>query len=243
MRNRRWIEKVLLLLGLLAVNVWIWSYASSAVYQSWENWVFDREMHHQPATLTQFLVEKKDQAAIALKSWLRWVPIPTPSAPRSVPPPAIPSSGLIGRLTIPRLHLSTMVREGTSEATLSLAVGHIPHTAMPGQPGNVGVAGHRDRLFRGLQNIRPDDTIVFETLAGSYVYQVKSTSIVKPTDVSVLLPDKRSELTLVTCYPFYYVGAAPKRFIVKALQVSHSAQTAAKAGHEVTEGSIEGRKI
>jgi LPXTG-site transpeptidase (sortase) family protein len=113
--------------------------------------------------------------------------------------------------------------EGTGEGTLGLAVGHIPGTSFPGQPGNVAVAGHRDTLFRSLRKIRDDDIVRFETLGGNYEYRVKSTEIVKPEDVSVLKPGHAPELTLVTCYPFDYFGSAPDRFIVKARQVPRPA--------------------
>jgi sortase A len=103
---------------------------------------------------------------------------------------------------------------------LSRAVGHIPGTALPGKLGNVGLAGHRDTFFRALRNIREDDAIEFETTHGKYRYIVKSTSIVAPRDVSVLQASGGENLTLVTCYPFYYVGSAPKRFIVHASQVT-----------------------
>lgn len=133
---------------------------------------------------------------------------------------ARPKNGqLLGRLSIPRLGLSSMVREGDDETTLSLAVGHIPGTALPGEAGNVGVAGHRDTIFRALQGIRKDDVIQFETLSGAHAFQVDSTRIVKPDDVAVLKPRDAPALTLVTCYPFYYVGAAPERFIVSAHEV------------------------
>jgi LPXTG-site transpeptidase (sortase) family protein len=113
-----------------------------------------------------------------------------------------------------------MVREGDSDRTLSIALGHIPGTAFPGQQGNVGIAGHRDTLFRGLKNIAPGDEITFETPRASYVYRVKTTQIVKPEQTEVLKPGPDRELTLVTCFPFEYVGAAPDRFIVKARLVS-----------------------
>jgi len=95
-------------------------------------------------------------------------------------------------------------------------VGHIPGTALPGNVGNVGLAGHRDTFFRALRNIQADDTIEMQTTAGTYRYVVKSTRIVTPRDVSVLQASGGETLTLVTCYPFYYVGSAPKRFIVHA---------------------------
>src|SRR5207248_1439392 len=95
-------------------------------------------------------------------------------------PRSVPTNSVVGRLRIPRLHLSTMIREGVDEKTLSLAPGHIPGTASPGESGNVGVAGHRDRLFRALKDIRNNDLIIFETLAGKFVYQVAGTEVVKP---------------------------------------------------------------
>jgi len=196
MKSRRWVENVLVIAGVLSLDVWIWSNAGNALYQGWENRVFNQEVHYR---------------------------LPAPASPA----PLATDKGLVGRLSIPRLHLSAMVREGAGEETLSLALGHIPHTALPGQPGNVGIAGHRDRLFRGLRNIRRDDLIVLETLEGKYVYQVKSTSIVRPQDTSVLNAGQHSELTLVTCYPFYYVGSAPQRFIVKALEIPPSSRTLA----------------
>jgi len=112
-----------------------------------------------------------------------------------------------------------MVREGAGETTLAVALGHIPGTALPGQKGNVGVAGHRDKLFRGLKDIQKDDVVEFQTDAGTYSYRVEGMQIVTPRDVGVLKPGPDSELTLVTCYPFYYVGPAPKRYIVKAREV------------------------
>ena len=113
-----------------------------------------------------------------------------------------------------------MVREGADSGTLRKAIGHIPGTALPGNAGNVGLAGHRDTFFRALRDIEKDDTIDFETDSGTFRYAVQSTRIVSPRDVSVLTASSGRTLTLVTCYPFYYVGSAPKRFIVRAVQVN-----------------------
>ncbi|MFN0103775.1 MAG: class D sortase [Bryobacteraceae bacterium] len=129
---------------------------------------------------------------------------------------SIPATGMIGRIEIARLGLSVMVMEGTSGWTLARAVGHISGTAMPGQPGNAGFAGHRDTFFRPLANVRRDDRITLTTLRGEYRYRVVSTRVVSPEEVSVLAPSASEILTLVTCYPFYFVGAAPERFIVRA---------------------------
>ncbi len=137
-----------------------------------------------------------------------------PSVPRAAPAPA--EGDLVGRLEIPRLGVSVMVVEGDRGRDLRRAVGHIPGTALPGTSGNVALAGHRDTFFRALGAIRRNDTITLSTLEGAYRYQVVSTKIVRPEDTQVLDPTRRDTLTLVTCYPFDYLGSAPLRFIVRA---------------------------
>ena len=131
-------------------------------------------------------------------------------------PPAIAPDGLIGRIEIRRIGLSAIVFEGVDKNTLRHAVGHIPDTALPGKPGNAGLAAHRDTFFRPLKDVRLGDAITLTTLRGEYRYRVVSTRVVPPTEVSVLDPSENQVLTLVTCYPFYFVGAAPERFIVRA---------------------------
>jgi LPXTG-site transpeptidase (sortase) family protein len=124
---------------------------------------------------------------------------------------------LIGRVDIPRLKLSAAVAEGDDNATLGKAVGHLPDTPLPWQRrGNVGLAAHRDGLFRGLKNIRVDDEVRVVTPRGEYFYRVRKTRIVNPEDVWVLAPTPTPTVTLITCYPFSYVGHAPQRFIVQA---------------------------
>ena len=191
-RARRRIEVFLLLAGLIGVGIWGWSYVRMAVFQSWGNLVLDHRINSRSASVS-----------------------PPRTAPQAQAPP-VRNGALIGRLAIPRLNVRAVVREGAGEDTLDVALGHIPGTALPGQPGNIGVAGHRDTLFRGLRKIEKNDVIEFQTPAGRYNYIVESTEIVKPQDVGVLKAGQYSEITLVTCYPFYYVGAAPDRFIVKA---------------------------
>jgi sortase A len=132
----------------------------------------------------------------------------------------VAADGLIGRMEIPRLSLSTVVAEGVDKRTLRRAVGHIPGTALPGQRGNVGIAGHRDTFFRSLKDIHVEDIIVLTTVWGEYRYRVVSSRVVSPDDVAVLHPTSNEVLTLVTCYPFYFVGPAPDRFIVRAERVS-----------------------
>lgn len=134
--------------------------------------------------------------------------------------PSAASGGMIGRVDILRLDLSVIVMEGTSSKTLRRAAGHIAGTALPGQPGNVGISGHRDTFFRPLRNVQPNDTITLTTIGGEYRYRVVSTKVVGPDDVSVLDPGATETLTLVTCYPFYFVGPAPSRFIVRAERIT-----------------------
>lgn len=132
------------------------------------------------------------------------------------PKPAIKPGDVLGRLDIPRLGLSVAVLQGTSSRILRVGAGHIEDTALPGQAGNSSIAGHRDTFFRGLKDIRRSDEIQFQTTTGLFRYQVDWVKVVAPDDLSVLAPTSESALTLVTCYPFYFVGPAPKRFVVRA---------------------------
>jgi len=145
----------------------------------------------------------------------------TPQREISTAPKGAPAAadGLIGRLEIPRLLLSDVVVEGIDKTTLRRAVGHIPGTALPGHPGNVGLAGHRDTFFRSLKDLKIDDEVELSTLAGNFKYEVESLRVVDPENVGVLAQSGHNVLTLVTCYPFYYVGPAPMRWIVRARQV------------------------
>ena len=132
-----------------------------------------------------------------------------------------PASGTpIGILEIPRLGLSSVVLEGDEGAALMLGIGHLPDTPMPWRGGNSVLAAHRDTFFRPLAGIRRDDLILFTTADATFEYGVKETRIVAPTDIEVLAPTLSSMLTLITCYPFYYIGPAPSRFIVRAERVS-----------------------
>lgn len=142
---------------------------------------------------------------------------PSPGSPASTRHTRQPAPGsTIGRIEIPRLDVSAIVRAGVDARTLRLAVGHIPGTAVPGDPGNAGLAGHRDTFFRRLEDVRPGDTIRVVTPGATHVYLVERTDVVQPEDVWVLDPTATPVLTLVTCYPFTYVGLAPERFIVRA---------------------------
>ncbi len=127
----------------------------------------------------------------------------------------------LGRFEIPRLKVDDVVIEGDDDRDLRLGIGHIPGTALPGAPGNVGIAGHRDTFFRPLRNIRAGDLITLTSVSGArFQYRVESTEVVAPERSDVLNPTAEPHLTLVTCFPFYYVGSAPKRFIVHAREIA-----------------------
>lgn len=119
-------------------------------------------------------------------------------------------------LRIPALNLEVPVLRGTDKFTLNRGVGIIRNTSLPGQEGNIGIAGHRDGFFRGLKDIKKGDTISLVTTAATSVYTVDQIEITDPADVSVLKSRGKSSVTLVTCYPFYFVGPAPKRYVVEA---------------------------
>lgn len=125
----------------------------------------------------------------------------------------------IGEMKIARLGMNAIFVQGDSPKILRHAVGHISETALPGEPGNVVLTAHRDSFFRPLRGIRQGDTIELKTLDGEFAYQVDWTKAVSPSDIEVLQSSNENTLTLVTCFPFYYVGPAPKRFIVRAHQI------------------------
>lgn len=127
-----------------------------------------------------------------------------------------PRGSDVALLTIPRLGVSSLVVEGAGERELRLGPGHMTGTSLPGEGGNIGIAGHRDSFFRPLRLIRRGDQIELSTTERAFHYHVVSTRIVSPEDVSVLRPNGTESLTLITCYPFHFVGAAPQRFIVRA---------------------------
>lgn len=214
----RWIERALLIVAVLCLGSWAYSWLDSAYYQYRENQILDESLSQAPEAPPAASSPGQSSASEtdSLGSFQ-----PRSAAPQEAPPPRKPleEGELVGRIEIPRLGISSIVLEGVDTRTLRRGVGHIPETAPPGTPGNVGLAAHRDSFFRGLKDIRKNDLIRLRTLAGSYQYRVESTEIVTPEDTQVLADTGLPELTLVTCYPFYYVGSAPKRFIVHAQRV------------------------
>lgn len=143
-------------------------------------------------------------------------PIPPPIAWYKPAAPHYRPGERIGEIEVPRLKLRVAVYEGDDAAVLDLGAGHIPGTALPGSDGNIGIAAHRDKFFRALRFIKPHDEVVLQTDNGVERFYVDGTTIVKPTETQVLMPAPHRDLTLVTCYPFFHVGSAPRRFIVHA---------------------------
>jgi len=185
----RWSRNVFLIIGLLALSYVGFALLDARLYQAEQARRFER----------------------ALKE--------TNLARAESPAIAVSEGSPLGRIEISAVGLTVMVLEGTDEGTLRRAVGHIRGTPLPGQQGNVALAGHRDTFFRGLRKIRVNDEITLTTLSGSYRYRVDSTKVVKPEETEVLEDYGDDILTLVTCYPFNFVGSAPSRFIVRAHRV------------------------
>src|SRR5688572_1617438 len=189
----RWLERALLVLAIVCLGYYGYVSAETILYQAYEN----RELD---ALLT------RDGTS------------PPAGGTAAVPARPLPARGAtVGRIEIPRLGVSAIIKAGTDARTLQLAVGHIPGTALPGETGNIGLAAHRDTFFRRLRYIRPNDEIRLVTADGTFVFSVQRTRIVWPKDTWVLDATASPTLTLVTCYPFTYIGAAPQRFIVHAV--------------------------
>jgi sortase A len=205
-RFDRLIRWLLFVVGIVCLGIYCYSYLYRTAYQIYLGWQFDHELAEA--------APEKAEPPNSSKPAAPPLVLPDPDRGSSI---IASTETIIGRVTIRRLHVSAMVEEGVDSRTLSRAIGHIPGTALPGQPGNVGIAGHRDTFLRALRDLHPYDKIDFTTRSGHYHYRVESLTIVDPTDVEVLKPTKRQALTIVTCFPFNYIGNAPRRFIVRAV--------------------------
>lgn len=182
-------SKVLFLIGAASIAGAMYTYASAHAFQSRE--------------LARLHSYRDGRAALT----------PAPVAPHH----SRAEGATIGELRIDRLKMDAVVAEGDSDAVLRRAVGHLADTPMPGEPGNVVLAAHRDTFFRPLKDIRPGDLILIVTEDQVWQYRVEWSRVVSPSDTAVLEPTPANTLTLVTCYPFEYIGRAPTRFVVRAL--------------------------
>jgi sortase A len=205
MRDRstslRWLERVLVAVGVVSLGYYGYMTAEARQFQREQVAAFESLLAPAPAA-------PGSPAA------------PAPATPAAPVPPATP----IALLDIPRLKLSAPVLSGEDAATLDLAVGHLTDTPLPWQKGNSALAAHRDGLFRPLRNIRVGDEVRVRSEHGEFTYRVRETRVVRPDDLSVLAPTDNHTLTLITCYPFNFVGNAPKRFIVHADRLSADSQ-------------------
>jgi sortase A len=199
-----WLQGGLLVLGLLLLGLWSWTFFESRAFQAAGSKKLEAALRDR---------EAGPPAAPPGNATLIGTRVSDP------PKPATEDAGLIGRVEIPRLRITAIVAEGSDDRTLRRAVGHIPSTALPGDPGNCALAGHRDTFLRGLGGVRVNDVIRIVAPERTCTYQVEWTAVVEPQRVDVLDSTATRALTLITCFPFTFVGHAPQRFIVRARQV------------------------
>jgi sortase A len=203
------LERFLLLFGILLISVYVANQAYSTIYSHASIESFWEHQASSPTVVEAQSVWHSGVPDFRLWSEKRIRAYQTSLAAIVSPP--------LGVLEISSIQLQVPVLEGTDELTLDRAVGHIPGTAPLGETGNIGIAGHRDGFFRGLKDVHVGETIDVYTQSGRSRYAVDEIEIVPPDDVSVLSPRAKPSLTLVTCYPFYFVGSAPLRYIVHAM--------------------------
>jgi sortase A len=197
----RYLERVLLILGLVLSGIFVAAQVHRAVLLNAEMSAFRKLQTHQVLTtrsFPDFTAWSDNRISAYFDSLAEYV----------APPVAL--------LRIERVHLEVPVLDGTGELVLNRGVGHIPGTAEPGENGNVGIAGHRDGFFRALERVNLGDSIELEMMHENLRYRINGIQIVDPTDITVLRPKETPSLTLVTCYPFHFIGPAPRRFIVEA---------------------------
>lgn len=209
MRFASWTQRALLILGLLLIGIYVGAYVHREVLSRAELNRFER-LQSEPRTETPETSLPGDGFNIDFSLWSKKrVAEYEDSLAKHLDPP-------LAVLRISKVQLEVPVLEGTDDLTLNRGVGHILGTGRPGEEGNVGIAGHRDGFFRALKNIAPGDTIELQTPRGTDRYTVDQIVLVRPNDVSILQPRSVRSLTLVTCYPFYFIGSAPQRYIVQA---------------------------
>lgn len=247
-RSRTAVEWLLTVVG--AVSLGFYGYGQFDAYQ------FQR----QEAAAFERLLASRDTQEFAAVEKMPAAPPPVPSAAATaatgdgaavVPSRSADSKGRRGRaerrtsdtaaaaravtnaialIEVPRLKLSAVVLPGDDDRTLARGVGHLPDTPLPWEPGNSALAGHRDGVFRPLQRVRVGDEIRIRSIHGDLAYVVRETRIVTPDDLSVLAPTSGYVLTLITCYPFTFIGDAPERFIIRAERLAESTAPSSRTG-------------
>lgn len=200
-KTLRYAEVLLWIVAIASIGYCSVGYAGAAVHQ-----------HRQRALLNASRTEN----AFAPISGSADAAVPSLSSASAPEPSGALGYGVLGAIEIPRLNISSIVEEGVDSSTLWEAVGHMPGTALPGQNGNSALASHRDTYFRGLAEVRTGDLIVFKSPTANFRYRVESTRIVDAQATDALPDSATPTLSLITCYPFHYLGPAPQRFIVTA---------------------------
>jgi sortase A len=220
----RGIELVLLCCGLVLVMVYVCARTHSELMSQEALWSFKAQgsisrgaKGHDPAVQN---VDFSPWSGNGVKAYTQALSVKLP-APLAV-------------LSIPRLGLEVPVFEGTDQLALNRGAGRIRGTAMPGEAGNIGIAAHRDGFFRSLKDVHPGDRIELAQLRHRFVYTVDTLAVVDPSNVTVLRARPKPSLTLVTCYPFHFIGGAPRRYIVQA-SLADSAQPISKADVETSQ--------
>ena len=206
----RWTQRLLMIAGVLLLGLYVGSSFHAAIMSH----IAGSKFAAADASLTSSEVEGTLREAPGKVDFASWSANRVVAYEESLQRHFDPA---IAMMRIRRLGLEAPIFEGVDDLTLDRGIGHIPGTALPGATGNVAVAGHRDGFFRVLKDITPGDQIEVLTATEKYTYAVDQVVIVLPNDVSVLESGSAKSLTLVTCYPFYFVGSAPKRYIVQAL--------------------------
>ena len=209
----RWVQRVLLALGVAMVAYVGMSLLDAKVFQAYENRRLNEMLSNtrMPAALDEPELPRSSSESFEVVHRSRTAP-----------------GSMLGRLEIKRVGVAVVIMEGVDSKTLQRAVGHVAGTALPGEHGNTVVAGHRDNYFRALRDVQLNDEIKLTTLDGTFLYQVDTVKVVGAEETDVLKASDEPILTLVTCYPFYFVGPAPKRFVVRAHRVLSEAEANAE---------------
>jgi sortase A len=209
MRIVSWIQRLLLVIGLLLIGIYVGAQIHRAIMSRAAVRRFE-DLQAKPGAGTSENLRSASGLKVDFSLWSeKRIEEYEHSLTEHFDPP-------LAILRIAKLNLEVPVLEGTDDLTLNRGVGHIQGTGRPGDEGNVGIAGHRDGFFRTLKDIGPGDTIELVTASRTEIYTVDGIVLVRPTDVSVLQRRPTRSLTLVTCYPFYFIGSAPQRYIVQA---------------------------
>jgi sortase A len=202
----RWAADLLMLVGIASILLFAWSLLDGTFYQYTQKRQFNAEVAGGVPGIAKPIAVPE----IRPQPQSRFQLMPTPPKGRGTDPL------LIGELDVPRLGLSVMVRDGMDAETLRRAVGHVPSTALPGQMGNFVVIAHRDTFFRPLRELEKGDTVQIVTTRGRFSYTVESLEVVEPEGIRLTAPKTEAIATLITCFPFNYVGPAPRRFVARA---------------------------